>query len=116
MFDDMIGFLKELFSFLLVMAIAATIIVLVGWGIYEVFQLTITPQEKAKKVEEERLRATPHVYAIVDGCTVYTWYNGYNHYFTRCENKVTTESHRTENCGKACNRDVKEVIETEIKK
>jgi acyl-homoserine lactone acylase PvdQ len=67
--------------------------------------------------EEHRVRriaeSTPHVYAEVDGCTVYTWYaNSHNHYFTKCPTKVTTEGKHSERSGKIT-KQFTETIETE---
>ena len=67
--------------------------------------------------EEHRARriveSTPHVYAVVDGCTVYTWNSGSrNHYFTKCPTKVITESKHSEHSGKTT-KQFTETIETE---
>jgi hypothetical protein len=48
-------------------------------------------QEKAAKI--------PHVIREIDGCKVYKFEDGRDHYFTRCENNTTTES--TYACGKS---------------
>ena len=112
---DMGEFIVDFFKMLFMLFVAFSILVLIGFVIYEGFQLMLTPEQKEKNRQQEVYEATPHVYATVDGCTVYTWHNGYQHYFTRCENKTTTEGHHREYCGKACSRDVKEIIETENK-
>jgi hypothetical protein len=66
-------------------------------------------EHRARRIAE----STPHVYAEVDGCTVYTWYaNSHNHYFTKCPTKVTTESKRSERSGKIT-KQFTETIETE---
>lgn len=46
-----------------------------------------------RKIEIEELK-TPKVFSQTDdGCTVYKFVdNGYNHYFTRCDKNVTTDS------------------------
>lgn len=48
-----------------------------------------------------------------DGCTVYRFRDGAQHYYTRCSGgEVTTTSQRNEVCGKNCNRIVQESIPT----
>lgn len=56
-----------------------------------------TPEEIAKaekrKADIEEAK-TPKIFSQTnDGCTVYKFVdNGYNHYFTRCDKNVTTDS------------------------
>ena len=86
----------------------------VGGLIYCGWLLLLSPQDKEARRQAEIAEATPHKYAEVDGCTVYTWVaNGRNHYFTKCPTKVVTESKYSEYCGKACSKERSETIETE---
>jgi len=108
--DDVVDIIGALFfSVLLVVSLFCV----VGGLIYCGWLLLLSPQDKEARRQAEIAEATPHKYAEVDGCTVYTWVaNGRNHYFTKCPTKVTTESHHTEYCGKACSKDITETIET----
>ena len=86
---------------------------IVGGFIFCGWLLLSSPQDKEARRQAEIAEATPHVYAQVDGCAVYTWYaNGRNHYFTKCPTKVTTESWHDERSGKT-RKQVSETIETE---
>jgi len=94
-------------SLLLIMVFGITLMGL--WGLVSLFT-SESEESKEKRIAETK----PHVYAEVDGCTVYKWLaDGRNHYFTRCSTKVTTESKYSEYCGKACSRERTETIETE---
>lgn len=86
-----------------------------GWGAYNLFEATLTPEQREAQRQADIAEKTPHVYSKVDGCTVYIWRNGsYNSYFTKCDNtnKIVTEFSHSENCGKACTKQVKEKVET----
>ena len=86
-----------------------------GWGIYQVFESTLTPEQREAQRQADIAERTPHVYSKVDNCTVYIWRNGsYNSYFTKCDNtnKVVTEFAHSESCGKACTKKVTEKVET----
>lgn len=50
-----------------------------------------------------------------DGCTVYRFDDGRDHYFARCDNRTEVVATRTESCGKNCTRNVDENIGTEYR-
>jgi Na+-transporting methylmalonyl-CoA/oxaloacetate decarboxylase gamma subunit len=111
---DYLEMIGELFAMLLVICFVLIVLLLIAFAINAGFEASKSPEQKETERKQEIYNATPHKYAEVDGCTVYTWFNGYNHYFTKCENKVITEGHHTERHGKI-SEDVKEIIETENK-
>ena len=72
----------------------------------------VSPNTGKEMKEQRILEATPHKYAEVDGCTIYTWRdNGYWHYMTKCATTVTTEGHHNHLVGKIL-KDVSETIVT----
>lgn len=95
------------------------IVVIGSWALYH---WRDTPEESAAKVQErireQTERERPQKINEIDGCSIYTFYrisDGRNHYFTRCSDKVTTESSHTESCGKNCTKQVTETIVTDKK-
>jgi 4-amino-4-deoxy-L-arabinose transferase-like glycosyltransferase len=53
-----------------------------GLGLYSALPST---KQEARQVEEQRQQEKqPQVVSEVDGCTVYRFYDGRFHYFTRC--------------------------------
>lgn len=68
-------------------------------------------RKEAARYEADR---TPHVIREADGCKVYAFMSdGRWHYFTRCQSMTTTETTRTEKCGKNCTKEVSEFVTTE---
>jgi hypothetical protein len=47
-----------------------------------------------------------------DGCKVYRFTDGRNHYFAKCEHNASTETNWTESCGKSCTQHRSSTIET----
>lgn len=91
-------------------------------GAWSMYHWRDTPEESAAKAQEtirERAeRERPKKINEIDGCSIYSFYrvaDGRNHYFTKCSDKVTTESSHTESCGKNCTKQVSETIVTEKK-
>lgn len=50
-----------------------------------------------------------------DGCTVYRFDDGRDHYFARCDNRSEVVAQHNESCGKGCTRSVDENISTEYR-
>ena len=72
----------------------------------------VSPNIAEERHKQQILDATPHKYAEVDGCTIYTWRdNGYWHYMTKCPTTVSTEGHHSKLVGKV-SKDVSETIVT----
>ena len=72
----------------------------------------LSPNTAKEMKQQQILDATPHKYAEVDGCMIYTWRdNGYWHYMTKCATTVTTEGHHSKMVGKI-SKDVSETIVT----
>lgn len=68
--------------------------------------------DKAAEVERKK----PHVIREVDGCKIYTFHAGDRwHYFTRCADRVTTDSTYDVRSGKTT-RTESESIATEVRK
>lgn len=95
------------------------VVVITAWSMYH---WRDTPEEHTikvqEKIREDAERERPRKINEVDGCSIYTFYrisDGRNHYFTKCSDKVTTESSHTESCGKNCTKQVTETIVTEKK-
>jgi hypothetical protein len=112
---ELIGCTLQAVGMLLWACFVMVLLACLGWGAYEVFKTTYTPEQQEARRLADIAEHTPHFYSKVDGCTVYIWYNdGHNHYFTKCDNtnKVITESNHSEYCGKACTKTVTEKIET----
>lgn len=72
---------------------------IIGYGVYRVNRPDPppTPEELAavekRKADIEAAKIPKILSTSDDGCTVYKFSdNGYNHYFTRCESQVTTNS------------------------
>jgi hypothetical protein len=113
MIDDFLDLLAFILKGIGAMLAICFIFFLVGLSIYGIYNMFQTPEDKAKYRQAEIDRATPKLYAVTDGCSVYRWYaDGHAHYFTKCQDKVTTEANHSEYCGKACTRTVTETIET----
>jgi len=94
-------------------------VVIIPWSIWH---WRDTPEESAAKLQERIREQTeserPRKINEIDGCSIYAFYrvsDGRNHYFTKCSDKVTTESSHTESCGKNCTKQVSETIVTEKK-
>jgi hypothetical protein len=72
----------------------------------------VSPNTAEERRNQQILDATPHKYAEVDGCTIYTWRdNGYWHYMTKCPTTVSTEGHHSKLVGKV-SKGVSETIVT----
>ena len=76
----------------------------------------VSPNRAEEIKAQQILDATPHKYAEVDGCTIYTWRdNGYWHYMTKCPTTVSTEGHHSKLVGKV-SKGVSETIVTKTGK
>lgn len=75
-----------------------------GWYALHRFNLPPTPEEQQEEQRREaaiEAQKVPVLFAEKDGCQVYKFKdNGYNHYFTRCQNSVTTDASRYVTHGK----------------
>ena len=72
-------------------------VVIIPWSIYH---WRDTPEEHDAKmkayIEEQEEKKRPVKITEADGCSVYQFYaEGRNHFFTKCNDKVTTESSYT---------------------
>lgn len=97
-----------------VLAFSAGVLFMIGViavGISGLVDL-VSPNRAEEMKAQQILDATPHKYAEVDGCTIYTWRdNGYWHYMTKCPTTVSTEGHHSKLVGKV-SKDVSETIVT----
>lgn len=72
-------------------------------------------QRDAERAAQAKADATPHVIREADGCKVYTFKAAEKwHYFTRCPNNTTTESHHDEQQGSGKQRKTVDVAETVV--
>ena len=87
---------------------------LIVFGVYSCHDSEAFAEYQKKEAAQKLYRETPRPFKQVDGCTVYEFERDqHTHYFTRCPSTTTTETNRTQSCGKNCTKRVSETIVTE---
>lgn len=67
-------------------------------------------EKKAESAERVNSQFTVEKLFTNNGCTIYRFYDGRNHYYSDCRGSVSNSW--TERCGKGCTRTIDEDVET----